>query len=48
MAHKPPTDDKAARLAEALRANLRRRKTASRKVKPDAPTDGAMKPARDK
>ena len=41
MTAKPTSDDKAARRAEALRANLRRRKAASRKTKDSAPEKAA-------
>lgn len=34
---KPSGDDKAARLAEALRANLRRRKSQAKKSPPSGP-----------
>ncbi|WP_321490319.1 hypothetical protein [uncultured Hyphomonas sp.] len=40
----PPKDEKAERLAAALRANLRRRKAAARKP----PADSVAKPASDK
>jgi len=44
MTDKPtPEDEKAKRLAEALRANLRRRKAAARK----SPADSAPKSERD-
>jgi hypothetical protein len=44
MTDKPtPEDEKARRLAEALRANLRRRKVAARK----SPADSAPKSERD-
>ena len=37
MTGKPPKDEKAARLADALRANLKRRKQAARKAAPNKP-----------
>lgn len=35
MTEKTPKDDKAARLSQALRANLKRRKQAARKAAPN-------------
>ncbi|MEQ9434844.1 hypothetical protein [Hyphomonas sp.] len=42
MSHTPKDPEKAARRAEALRANLKRRKAAARKAKdePPPPADG--------
>ena len=48
MAHKPPSDEKSARLADALRANLRRRKSAGRKAKTASAADETAKPAKDR
>jgi len=44
MSHTPKDPEKVARRAEALRANLRRRKAASRKPKDDRPPATKGKP----
>nr|WP_321361407.1 hypothetical protein [uncultured Hyphomonas sp.] len=44
----PPKDDKADRLAAALRANLRRRKAAARKPAPEARPESVEKPDKSK